>query len=152
MSFIDYTQSNINVKMGKTAISKTKGGLVCYGLGSCVGVYIHDFKLKIGGAAHVWLPYAKNTCILTELIHKLMDMGCSNSTMQVTLVGGAKVVKELQQEIGSMNVSFVKNVLAQFNMSITSYSLGGHLSRTAKMDVTTGLVAIKTRAGLEVLN
>ena len=47
----------IAVGLGDIKCSKNRDSvLVCYGLGSCVGVSMYDRRTHIGGMAHVVLP------------------------------------------------------------------------------------------------
>ena len=46
----------VRVGMAEYKIAKSPAVLVTLGLGSCVGVALHDSINKIGGLAHVMLP------------------------------------------------------------------------------------------------
>jgi chemotaxis protein CheD len=49
----------IRVAMADLGIARAPAILMTIGLGSCVGVTLYDPLLKLGGLAHIMLPYQR---------------------------------------------------------------------------------------------
>lgn len=111
------------------------------GLGSCIGLIIHDTKLGIGGMAHIMLPesggkrdrlgkYA-DTAVDT-LVSDLAKKGCSGKTLQAKLVGGAQMFANFSGNlsIGERNIEAVRAKLKEKGIQIKGEDVGGSKGRT----------------------
>ena len=93
--------------------------LVCYSLGSCIGIALWDPVKRIGGMAHVLLPYsdgkvdaktiydpktaAKYGDIgVPYLISLMLVLGCQKERLQAKLAGGAQIIPFTNQNLGTL--------------------------------------------------
>ena len=112
------------------------------GLGSCVGLIIHDVHNGIGSLAHVMLPKSRGKTgerpgkfadtAVDLLIDELESAGSDRSSLVVKLVGGASMLQNLSKSlnIGERNVIALKTLLTERNISIVNEDLGGSVGRT----------------------
>lgn len=145
-----------NIKTKTLAISEidvAKGPIIytCFGLGSCVGVFISDKLNCISGGAHIPLPICSQMGEFlgaTRLITKLMDlfsfMGSDLKHLQAKVVGGAKVF-ESSLNIGEQTAEAVLNELCRLQVILAATDLGGTMSRTARFNSQTGALNITSQ-------
>lgn len=111
------------------------------GLGSCIGLILHDAKRGIGGMAHIMLPesggkhdrpgkYADTA--LEILLKELTRKGCSPKTLQAKIVGGAQMFANFSGNlsIGDRNIEAVRACLEKHGIAITDADVGGQKGRT----------------------
>lgn len=106
------------VNLGEVKFGREDDVLVCFGLGSCVGVVMYDPDIGLAGMAHVVLPKnnRKQSAIVSEsvigshspaeveapakyadtgiafLLESLLNMGAKKTRLRVKLAGGASVL------------------------------------------------------------
>ncbi|MHB8172410.1 MAG: chemotaxis protein CheD [Thermincolia bacterium] len=153
------TEKAISVGLGELYISKDPDKvLVCYGLGSCVGVSFFDPILKLGALAHVVLPSSSmarvqgslakfaDTCIPT-MLQEIIKMGANKSRLIVKIAGGAQVLKLPGQanrlDIGGRNIIAVEEALVVEKLTIANKDVGGNYGRTMQFYVGTGMITIR---------
>ena len=112
------------------------------GLGSCVGLIIHDVNKDIGSLAHVMLPKSRGKTgerpgkfadtAVDLLIGELESTGSDRSSLVVKLVGGASMLQNLSKSlnIGERNIIALKTLLTERNISIVNEDIGGNVGRT----------------------
>lgn len=135
------------LNIGESIITSSPGEIICYGLGSCVGVFIYDKINKVAAAAHIMLPEADhkyNDNVLTNLINGIFQIGCISYMLNAKIVGGANVLPYKHFEIGKRNVEFAKQKLIENKISIHGQHTGGKISRTAFMNVENGKIKIRS--------
>ena len=136
------------VSTGCIATGSKEGVLTSSPLGSCVAVVAYDVNTKIGGLAHVMLPgkspkgnnnrYAENA--ITNLIDELKKMGVSEKNIEICLVGGANVLRKENDNIANSLVISITKTLEKKKFAVMASSLGGYERRTAKLDLSSGIV------------
>ncbi|HUU75779.1 MAG TPA: chemotaxis protein CheD [Methanoregulaceae archaeon] len=111
------------------------------GLGSCVGLVIHDPIKCIGGMAHVMLPDSggrterpgkfADTAVET-LVSELIGKGCRLAIMQAKIAGGAAMFKTFSENlnIGERNVNAIRECLKDRKIPIIAEDVGGCTGRT----------------------
>lgn len=111
------------------------------GLGSCVGLVIHDREKGIGGLAHVMLPDSggrkdrpgkfADTAVVA-LVDGLVEMGCQKSRMIAKIAGGAAMFKTFtgNLNIGERNIAALKENLKSINIPLKAECVGGSVGRT----------------------
>jgi len=146
------------VKMGEMKVSSAPDVLSSSSLGSCVGVVIFDKKKKIGGLAHVMLPFKEitpneelspkfgNQAVIL-LLRGLEKMGCEKTSLEAKFAGGADMFLELEgaQDIGKRNAEEVRNALKATGIRIVGEDTGGNHGRTVSFNLDTGLYSITIR-------
>ncbi len=137
--------------------------LTCLGLGSCIGVSMHDPVAKIAGMAHIVLPssdgrpertggkYADTGIPL--LLEMMLKRGAIKSRVVVKIAGGAQISKAKGLgdafQIGERNNDAVRAVLDANFMKIKGSDTGGHHGRTLRFYLDTGQTLVTT-AGKEI--
>lgn len=139
---------NTVLNMGEAAVRVKPGEIICYGLGSCVGVFLYDKFKKIGAAAHIMLPSnekrPESDQMLFDIIENMLAAGSHRLTIRARIVGGASVVNIKAYDIGLRNIDYVRQKLKSIHILITAEDVGGNESRTAKLNIDTGILTINT--------
>jgi chemotaxis protein CheD len=147
------------IQMGDLKIGLYPTIITCIGLGSCVGFYLYDSILKIGGGAHIMLPsikkrvdlnigpnyYADSACL--ALLNGMLHYQSKLLNIKAKLVGGANVLGEHSLGMGNKNVKAVKRELIRLNVIIESEDLEGTSTRTTRFNSETGELSISNGLG-----
>ena len=83
-------------------VAKNPHLLTTLGLGSCVGIALYDRENKIGGLAHIMLPYSnefKNNSnplkfadtAVEKLLYKMKEAGSNIEKLTGKIAGGARM-------------------------------------------------------------
>jgi chemotaxis protein CheD len=132
--------------------------LVTYSLGSCLGVTVYDPAKKVGGLLHLMLPdstidSAKATRSpfmfvdtgVPRLFHAVVDLGAERGRLVIKVAGGAQFLDPGRVfNIGERNYQALKELLARHGYKIHTEEVGGVISRTIRLDMTTGQVTISS--------
>jgi chemotaxis protein CheD len=120
----------------------------CYGLGSCVGLFLTDRLKKVSGGAHIPLPassaeniFRDAESMIDELLHKLQTLGGNIHYLRAKVTGGANVLPG-NLTIGEQNVQVVLHHLITHNIFIAAADVGGHEARTARFNSVSGELTI----------
>lgn len=151
----------IAVGLGEIKTSKNMDSiLVCYGLGSCVGVSMYDIRTHIGGMAHVVLPASSivpstdvpgkfaDTAV-RALLEQLESEGVRKSSLRVKIAGGARMFSSSPGlssvlDIGSKNVEAVKAALKECGLRLVAEDCGGSVGRTFQLFLRDGVAKVRT--------
>lgn len=149
------------VKVGMADLKTVRhpGGLTTLGLGSCIGVCLHDPVTKITGMAHIMLPSSKaiknnsneakfaDTAIV-KLIAEMVSMGANKSRLVGKMAGGAQMFAFSGQndmmKIGERNAAAVREMLKEFGIKILADDTGGNFGRSIEFYSEDGRLLIKT--------
>lgn len=132
--------------------------IVTYSLGSCLGITIYDPVKKIGGLLHLMLPDSKIDAAkaasvpfmfvdtgVPRLFHAAYNLGADRSRLDVKVAGGAQLLDQQGIfNIGIRNFDALGKLLVQNGLKLHATDVGGLSSRTVRLDLTTGLVTVKT--------
>jgi chemotaxis protein CheD len=152
----------ITVGIADCQISRNPNALlVTHALGSCIAVAIHDPVAQVAGLLHIMLPdssidrdkavrqphmYADTG--IAELLRSACALGASKKRLTVRLVGGAQVVDPNGVfNIGKRNHLACRKVLWSAGIMVQSETVGGHVSRTVRMEVGSGRVFCTANGG-----
>lgn len=152
----------IAVGIGQLAISKDGGEvLIAYGLGSCIGVSVHDPGSGVCGLVHVLLPASEGKTPqpneparfadtgIDALLKGLLAAGASRSRVVLKLAGGAAVLGPGNAEkfkIGERNAEAIRERLKLHGLRAAREDLGGTRGRTLEVHVATGKTFVRTAA------
>ena len=111
------------------------------GLGSCIGLVLHDEDRKIGGLAHIMLPDSQGRTDRpgkyadTALLALLEGMGCTGKTrgrIGAKLTGGAAMFAQFSENfsIGDKNLQAIRVLLKERSIPILAEDVGGKAGRT----------------------
>lgn len=156
LSIKENTAREYVLQMGDIKAAHKSGVIICFGLGSCIGLFLYDRINKIAGGAHIMLPeydpYAEiqgrsyyAPLAVEELLHHMASLGANLAALRAKLVGGAYIVNNRLMDMGSRNAEATLMALTGHRIFIASTDLGGNASRTARFDVASGNVAITSK-------
>lgn len=126
----------------------------CYGLGSCVGVFISDRSGRMSGGAHIGLPSSVQgndtllsaDAVLDQLLDALRILGSDLTSLKAKITGGAQVLSQCRGT-GEDNIRSVQHYLVRNRILIAAEDTGGTFARTGKFDCRTGELFIRTSEG-----
>ena len=133
--------------------------LVTIGLGSCVGIVLHDPVARVGGLAHVLLPSPALTrrddsagkvpqTAVPRLLEAMHQLGASPRRITARLVGGASMFASLAApgtiQMGERNVVAARQVLTANLLPIVGEDVGGDYGRTVRLWTRDGRVEISS--------
>jgi chemotaxis protein CheD len=131
--------------------------LVTYSLGSCLGITVYDPAAKIGGLLHIMLPDssidpAKAATAplmfvdtgVPRLFHAVTNLGAQRGRLVIKVAGGAQFLDPGGIfNIGERNQRALTELLARNGYRIHASEVGGVSSRTVRLELTTGKIAIR---------
>lgn len=140
----------IKVGVGDFKIGK-EGQVLETILGCCVGICLYNEQRKIGGLLHTMLPTAPrsknidpvryfNTGLIEILRVMKSEYGINEADLTAKLFGGAKLILNLNQNIGKDNVENARCFLKQKRIKIISQKVGGNRGYKIEFDISTGIV------------
>jgi chemotaxis protein CheD len=129
-----------------------EGVLITYALGSCVAVAIHDRVANVGGMLHFMLPessldpakarerpYMFADTGIPMLFREAYRLGAEKRRLVVRLAGGAQVMDDGGVfNIGKRNYLAARKILWKAGVLVQSEEVGGHDSRTVRLEMSTG--------------
>ncbi len=151
--------ANRTVGIGEWVVSSDPADVLkTYALGSCVAVLVYDSKVRVAGMIHVALPdsavdaeraraqpgYFADTG-LPMMIEEMKRMGAVRAHVWVKLAGGSSVMDAAGLfDIGKRNILAVKKQLWRSTLGPVAEDVGGAISRTVSMSVSTGETALSS--------
>jgi chemotaxis protein CheD len=152
------------IGLGEMKMSNTPGDVIAtYALGSCLGITIYDPVARVGGMMHGVLPLAKTDpakaerlpCTfvdtgLTALLSEACRMGARKNRLVIKVAGGSQLMDQKGVfKIGQRNYTVMRKLLWKNGLLIAAEHVGGSVSRTLFLDITTGDVVLRMK-GQEV--
>jgi len=145
---IDYT-----LNIGDVVTSPRQASYTCYGLGSCIGLFLHDRLTGLSGGAHILLPESESgvssfskfynvVSALDEMLAQFTNQGSTLEALRAKIVGGANVIG-VNMLTGERNVKSVVRQLVARKIFVAALEVGGRYSRTAKFESTTGNLIVR---------
>jgi chemotaxis protein CheD len=146
------------VKVGIAELEVTADGaeLTTSGLGSCIGVALHDDRAGVAGLAHVMLPAAEEMTdgnpakfadAGTELLIERMEAeGASRRDIEAKIAGGSDMLdfSESGSGIGRRNAESVRETLAAHDVPVVAEDVGGDHGRSLRLEAATGDLLVKS--------
>lgn len=131
-----------------------------YALGSCIALTAWDWKTRAGGLLHLMLPdssidralgnpflYADTGVV--ELIRRLEAGGAAKNRLRCAIAGGANMMADSTAfEIGRRNHLAVRKACWSQGIFVDVEDVGGHESRSVRLDLENGRVELRTSAGI----
>ena len=111
------------------------------GLGSCVGLVIHDRQTGTGALVHIMLPSSQGKTdrpgkyadtAIEVLVKELVRNGSSPANLIAKIAGGSAMFKTFSGNlnIGERNVEVIRHLLKDKNIPIKGEDVGGCVGRT----------------------
>jgi len=145
------TEHRLNI--GDVVTSSRKAIYTCFGLGSCIGLFIQDRHAGLSGGAHIFLPGAEKmpsagarfysvTSALQEILRQLKLKGSTLEGLRAKVTGGANVLA-VNRGTGARNTESVLAELVAHRIYVATADVGGIYSRTARFESETGLLTVR---------
>lgn len=146
------------VGISEFRVAKAPGVLVSYGLGSCLGIAIHDKKRKLGGLAHTLLPMTRPEmgdrpgkfvdASIRLMVEELLRQGAKPERLVAKIAGGANMFAAhglaADGGIGQRNIAAARQVLEDFGIPLLAEDVGGSCGRTIEFDLENGTLMVTT--------
>jgi chemotaxis protein CheD len=150
----------IAVGMGEIKVAESPHCLVAVGIGSCIAVVLYAEDARIGGLAHIMLPFIKEAhnksnparfadIGIAMLLDEMARRGAQIQNMRAKIFGGANmfpgiIPADSTMNIGKRNILAVRRELESHNIKIIAEEVGDHVGRTVLFDTSDGSALIKT--------
>lgn len=148
----------IKVGMAELATAFAPDVIRTAGLGSCVGVTLWDPITKVGGLAHVMLPYASKghqnnppkyaDTAIPMLVESMKSNGAAVNRLVAKLAGGAQMFQFAHEtewmRIGPRNVEAVHEALLKLQIPVIAEQTGSNFGRTIEFCTSDGVLVIRT--------
>lgn len=149
------------VGLGELKVGSKPGQvLVCYGLGSCVGLTLYDPVAHVGAMVHVVLPDSSlsrgqdappgkfaDTAVEAAL-KEVVKAGANRSRLIARIAGGARMLNVVgagsKLDIGARNGEAVRAALQKHKIRLTADDTGGTYGRTLQLFIGTGRLLVST--------
>ena len=132
--------------------------IVTYSLGSCLGLVGYDPVAGVGGMVHCMLPMSKidrekakrNPGMFVDtgvpaLLDTMFRMGATRKNLVLKAAGCSKLLDTNNMfRIGERNNAVLRKLLWKNNLLLASESIGGTISRTLRLYVSTWEVSVTT--------
>ncbi len=131
--------------------------LTTYSLGSCLGVTIYDPIARAGGLLHAMLPdssinpqkAATQPAMFVDtgvaaLFRAAYELKAQKHRVQICVAGGAQFLDDNGVfNIGQRNLQRLTDLLQAHGLSVQAAQVGGLVSRTMYLNVSSGEVRLK---------
>ena len=138
--------------------------IITYALGSCIAVCLYDPRAKVGGMLHYMLPESDRNRQKTQLnpytfadsgipllFRKAYELGALKNRLLVYAFGGAQVTTDQETfNIGKRNQLALRKLLWKSGVMLQGMAVGGRLSRTVRLEISSGRVFVKESGGQEL--
>lgn len=148
----------IITRPGEVVMATADSVIVCYALGSSLGICLYDSLNHIGGFVNSLLPanngkkadmrYVDNAII--ALYQRMLLEGSHHEDIFAKLVGGAQLFvlqnqdQDDEHNVGKANIKSAYQTLMELNIPILSEDVGDTYGRTVYFYVGDGSVDIET--------
>jgi chemotaxis protein CheD len=155
-----------SVEVASYTVSGKPSRLRCLGLGSCLGIILHDPTMRLGGLAHAMLPLfsegrnRRNPARFVDasiylMVDELIDLGVKKHRLRAKLVGGSEMFSHVGSntlDVGRRNIEAGRETLKREKITIVAEDVGGSSGRSITFDIGTGKVTVrKTGQGETVI-
>ncbi len=156
------TAKSVVVDIADLAVSKDPDmTIITYSLGSCIGLAIWDPVMKVGGLLHFMLPESTISPDKAKiqpgmfadtgiplLFKNAYALGAEKKRLVVKVAGAAQMMDARGVfNIGKRNHLALRKILWRNNVMIDKEDTGGFEGRTMRLEIGTGRVLIKSKAG-----
>ena len=144
---------DFQLNIGDVATHVGPASYTCFGLGSCIGLFLQDRLTGHSGGAHIFLPVDGNTkfeygkyysvkAALDELLRQLLAKGNCLVSLRAKIVGGANVLNSTVNT-GGRNLELLKQELINRKIYLAAEEVGGTHSRTAIFNANSGELSVR---------
>jgi chemotaxis protein CheD len=155
-----HNSQTVKILPGEFYVTRQPEGLITT-LGSCVSACIRDASLGLGGMNHFMLPLNSRDRNAEEdshpwsvaarygdyamelLINAIVRNGGARKNLEVKIFGGAKIIAHMRQDIGRLNIDFIREYLKIEELQVLAEDLGGCYPRKVLYFPATGKARVK---------
>jgi chemotaxis protein CheD len=127
-------------------------------LGSCIAVFLWDFRLRLGGMNHFLLPTApslgeRNTrhgdVAMDALADMLKELGSSLRGLTAHVFGGAHILPgaPASAHLGERNASMALHWLERARVAVATVDVGGNQARRVEFSIAEGVTTVRKLGG-----
>ncbi len=130
-------------------------------LGSCIGLTLYHPRVRAGTMAHIVLPRSSGRSgppgkfadtAVPHMIELLEELGAKAFGMTAKLAGGANMFKATgPMQVGTENITAVRELLRDLGISIAGEHLGGAKGRRVTFDPVSGDVTVEIAGETQVV-
>ncbi|MEO0371005.1 MAG: chemotaxis protein CheD [Pseudomonadota bacterium] len=141
------TENIFNIKQGEFRVSSHPDDRFFCVLGSCIATVFFDPVARIGGMNHFLLPGRDPSATgevkygahaMEQLVNALLQAGAAKNRLEVSLFGGAKVIRT-SSAIGANNARFAQDFVRQEGFRLKDVDVGGTFGRRLGFLPATGV-------------
>ena len=152
------TQPTTRQKIGiaEYAVVTDETVLITSGLGSCLGIALHDPREMVSGLIHVMLPSISQARDSTPakfvdtgvplLIDEMVAVGARADNLRAWMVGGSEMIQFSSSEgsIGSRNIEMAEQLIDEHDLQLVGSDVGGSHGRSIAFDPAAAELTIRT--------
>ncbi len=150
------TTARQKIGIAEYAVVSDETILITSGLGSCLGIVLHDPRALISGMIHVMLPSISQARDSTPakfvdtgiplLIDEVVDAGAQATRLQAWIAGGSEMLQFTASEgsIGSRNIEMAEQLIDEHRLELVGSDVGGNHGRSIAFDPSTAELTIRT--------
>ena len=146
------------VGVGDMKVGAGKDVIITYAIGSCLGLMVYDPVAQVGGMLHAMLPLSKinpekgktNPFMFVDLgvsilFKEIYDLNGLKKRLVVKIAGcGQPLGNNEMFKIGNRNYTVLKKLLWKNGIMLAAEDVGGTISRTVSMDLSTGRIIVSS--------
>lgn len=140
-----------SVGIGEVRVDQGDVMLSAYGVGSCVVIVLYDAVVKIGGLAHIMLPYGNDTSsrypkgALMKMLQYMSTRGVCQRDITAKIIGGASMFDTFKRHgIGKQNVERTREELHTLGIPIVAEDVFGQSGRSVFFNLSNGEVLVRS--------
>lgn len=137
-----------HLNLGELVATREAAQIACYGLGSCVGLFLYDRLNRVGAGAHIVLSgelerdtTANAHTAFAEMLKEISKLGGNIGGLRAKVAGGASLFGSSLQ-IGERNVRTIEQLLLEHKVYVAAKDVGGHSSRSVFFHTLDGSLSI----------
>jgi chemotaxis protein CheD len=148
------TTDRIKVGIADFAVGDDESHLSTSGLGSCVGIALHDDRAGVVGLAHAMLPDGEGKddeakyvdTAVRSLVTEMEREGATRRQLRAKLAGGSTMFEfdSADESVGDRNVAAAQSVLAELDIPVVAEDVGGDHGRSLELDGATGALHVRS--------
>ena len=148
------------VGLSDAAVSADGAVLVTSGLGSCLGVALHDPNVGVGGLLHAMLPAADGrpggpekfvVDGIDATVAAMADAGATPDDLRAKIAGAAEMIEfnagGADGSVGDRNVAAAEAALRDRGIPVVGADVGGDCGRSLRLDTATGALHVSYAGG-----
>ncbi|MCQ2969920.1 MAG: chemotaxis protein CheD [Clostridium sp.] len=151
-------KNEARVGIADAKIISAPNTIMTIGLGSCVGIALHDGVKKVTALIHIMLPdstafknvtnpYKFADLAIPSILNEMIKMGCNKKYIVAKIAGGASMFKfsekSINSDIGIRNIEAVREAINKEGIRIKSEDVGGSKGRSMFAEAESGKVFIR---------